>query len=78
MWGLEEATSAAPATDSYPGLSALADLAFDSTIEALYGGAALDAVASVGEAYLDTALRLAIFLSPIVSGQEWRHSCLTR
>lgn len=33
----------------------------------LYDAAAADAVASVGEAYFDTALRLAIYATPIVS-----------
>ncbi|WIA10944.1 hypothetical protein OEZ85_011107 [Tetradesmus obliquus] len=51
--------------EQYPGLSGWGDSLFYSVIGLLYDAAALDAVASVGEAYVDTAIRLAIFATPI-------------
>jgi hypothetical protein len=51
----------------YPGLDGWADTLFYFVIDTLYDAAALDAVTSVGEAYIDTAIRLAIFATPIVS-----------
>jgi hypothetical protein len=54
-------------TAQYPSLDGWADTLFYSVIDTLYDAAALDAVTSVGEAYIDTAIRLAIFATPIVS-----------
>jgi hypothetical protein len=56
-----------PPAAQYPGLDGWADTLFYSVIDTLYDAAALDAVTSVGEAYIDTAIRLAIFATPIVS-----------
>lgn len=50
-----------------PALAPWGDALFYSTIGALYGAAQLDAVATVAEAWTETAIRLALYISPIVS-----------
>lgn len=54
---------------AFPGLNSWSDVLFYSVIDTLYTAAAADAVATVGQAYFDTALRLAIYASPIVSSE---------
>jgi hypothetical protein len=51
-----------------PELARWNDVLFYSAIDGLYDAALLNAVYSVGETYFQTAARLAIYLTPIVSG----------
>lgn len=50
-----------------PQLGAWSEVLFFAAIDGLYNAAAANAVASVGRAYADTAIRLALLLSPVVS-----------
>jgi hypothetical protein len=43
-----------------------AEVLYLATIGTLYSAAALDAVATVAETWTDTAIRLALYLSPLV------------
>jgi precorrin-2 methylase len=52
-----------------PALAQWGDALFYSTIGALYRAAQLDAVATVAEAWTETAIRLALYISPIVRYQ---------
>eukprot|EP00775_Hariotina_reticulata_P012807 gene12807-12935_t len=51
--------------EAFPGINQWGDVLFYSVIDTLYDAAAVDAVFSVGEAWADTAIRLAIYASPI-------------
>jgi hypothetical protein len=53
--------------ESNPALSRWGDVLFYSTIGNLYCAAQLDAIASVGQTWAETAIRLALYLSPLVS-----------
>lgn len=53
-------------TEAFPQLNQWSDVLFYATINGLYNAAALDAVVSVGEAWADTAIRFAIWASPVV------------
>lgn len=52
--------------ESDPAINAWSDALFYSAIDTLYDAAAANAVYSVGEAYLQTAVRLATYLTPVV------------
>jgi hypothetical protein len=53
--------------ENNPELNAWGDVLFYSSIGTLYRAAQLDAVATVAEAWGETAIRLALYLSPLVS-----------
>ena len=53
--------------ENNPQFAAWGDVLFYSAVGTLYRAAQLDAVASVAEAWGDTAIRLALYLSPLVS-----------
>lgn len=58
--------------ESNPSLAPWGDALFYSTIGTLYKAAQLDAVATVAEAWADTAIRLALYISPVVrTGYLW-------
>jgi precorrin-2 methylase len=52
--------------ENNPALAPWGDALFYSTIGTLYRAAQLDAVATVAEAWADTAIRLALYISPVV------------
>lgn len=53
------------------------DALFYSTISTLYAAAHLDAVATVAETWADTAIKLALYISPVVSDayRPGAHKC---
>lgn len=53
-----------------PALARWGDVLFTSAIGTMYRAAQLDAVATVAETWADTAIRLALYLSPLVSRQH--------
>lgn len=53
-------------TENNPELAGWGDVLFNSAISTLFRAAQLDAVATVAEAWTDTAIALALYLSPLV------------
>ncbi len=56
-----------PNAANNPDRAAWSDVLFFTAIDGLYDFAAVNVAASVGRAYADTAMRLALLISPVVS-----------
>lgn len=69
-WALPDALSLLLLAEDNPALARWGDVLFTSAIGTMYRAAQLDAVATVAETWADTAIRLALYLSPLVSRRQ--------